>query len=102
MNGCWRAARFVAGLLSGLGAEVRMVQGVPGSNPMVLARLGGWDPAVPCVLLHAHYDVQPPGGEAAWASPPFVLTGKVRGVAVCRDRSFPMCDLQLCRGEGVD
>jgi acetylornithine deacetylase/succinyl-diaminopimelate desuccinylase-like protein len=86
VNACWRAARFVQSVLSRVGAEVRLVQGVPGSNPLVLGRLGGWQAGVPTVCLHAHYDVQPPGDPAAWASPPFQLTG-VNGYLYARGAS---------------
>lgn len=52
------------------------MQGVSGSNPLVLGRLGGWEEGVPTILLQATYDVQPAGDASAWDSPPFHLTGR--------------------------
>lgn len=89
VNACWRAARYLQDALSSFGAEVRLVCGSPGVNPTVLGRLGGFDPDVPAILLHAHYDVQPPGDMREWANPPFGLTGRDgflygRGASDCK------------------
>jgi acetylornithine deacetylase/succinyl-diaminopimelate desuccinylase-like protein len=59
-------------------AEILEAAGLPGVR---LLELDGVHPAVvghypapdgaPTVLLYAHHDVQPPGNEAEWTSPPF-------------------------------
>ncbi|MBK8077125.1 MAG: dipeptidase [Kineosporiaceae bacterium] len=73
------SAAAVADLLrrSGL-SEVEIVRvddpatGRPGS-PAVLAHRPG-PPGSRTVLLYAHHDVQPPGDDAGWTSPPFEPT----------------------------
>ncbi|UZN01683.1 dipeptidase [Cellulomonas sp. S1-8] len=72
------SAAAVARLLTAAGLpEVQVLRvtgpdGVPGA-PAVVARRPA--PAgAPTVLLYAHHDVQPPGDDAHWSSPPFAPT----------------------------
>lgn len=66
------AAEATAALLAQAGCEVRMLQ-LPAGPPAVLGEVAGPEGA-PTVLLYAHYDIQPPGDESAWLSPPYELT----------------------------
>jgi acetylornithine deacetylase/succinyl-diaminopimelate desuccinylase-like protein len=68
---CLRGAKFLARLLEGLGAEVKMSQCVEGKNPVVLGRLGN-NPAHPTVVFYGHYDVQP-AEEPDWRTAPWTL-----------------------------
>jgi acetylornithine deacetylase/succinyl-diaminopimelate desuccinylase-like protein len=60
------AARWVAEQLDFAGG--RVVEN--GGHPAVLAEWLG-APGAPTILVYGHYDVQPPGDEAEWESPPF-------------------------------
>ncbi|HEX2417600.1 MAG TPA: dipeptidase, partial [Micromonosporaceae bacterium] len=83
---CARAARWVLGKFSELGfSDARLEETADGSRAVIGHRPCP-DPDAPTVLLYAHYDVQPPLDEAAWRTPPFVLTevdGRWYGRGAC-------------------
>ncbi|MFN2613744.1 MAG: dipeptidase [Actinomycetota bacterium] len=63
------SAELTAELFEAEGLRTRLLE-VGGAHPAVLATHPA--PAgAPTVLLYAHHDVQPPGDEALWSSPPF-------------------------------
>lgn len=75
-----RSAEAVADLARGTGVfeEVRVLRAaIPGTDefgqPAVLATRKARN-GKPTILLYAHHDVQPPGDEALWDSPPFEAT----------------------------
>jgi acetylornithine deacetylase/succinyl-diaminopimelate desuccinylase-like protein len=63
------AAEYVAGLLSDVGLEARVLESHPG-RASVVARIEGEDPALPALLIHGHLDVVP-ANAADWRVPPF-------------------------------
>jgi cysteinylglycine-S-conjugate dipeptidase len=86
---CRRAAQWVADALTAEGLSDVELLDTPDGTASVYGYLPGPEGA-PTVLLYAHYDVQPPLDESAWATPPFELTEREdgrwygRGAADCK------------------
>ena len=60
----------------------------PGGAPLVVGELRARDDA-PTVLIYGHYDVQDPGDESAWTTPPFepdIRDGRLYARGACDDK----------------
>jgi acetylornithine deacetylase/succinyl-diaminopimelate desuccinylase-like protein len=90
-----RAADWLAGELRWANGRVVETDG----HPVVLAEWLG-RPGAPTILVYGHYDVQPPGDEAEWTSPPFeptVRNGRVYARGATDDKGPVVVALETAR-----
>ncbi|WEK60150.1 MAG: dipeptidase [Candidatus Microbacterium colombiense] len=101
-----RSAAAVATLAEGTGVfdEVRVLRAeIPGTGelgqPAVLATRAARN-GRPTILLYAHHDVQPPGDDALWETPPFeptVRDGRMYGRGAADDKAGVMAHIAAIR-----
>lgn len=101
-----RSAVAVASLAEATGVfdDVRVLRAaIPGTDeqgqPAVLATRAARN-GKPTILLYAHHDVQPPGDEALWQTPPFeptVRAGRLYGRGAADDKAGIMVHIASIR-----
>jgi len=91
------SAQAVAALLHAEGLEVEIVR--EGGRPAVIGHVDG-PQGSPTVMLYAHHDVQPPGADSDWESPPFEPTergGRVYARGIADDKAGVMAHVAALR-----
>ncbi len=87
------AAEWLAAKLAFANGRVEASDG----HPVVLGEWLG-APGAPTILVYGHYDVQPPGDEAAWTTPPFepsVRDGRIYARGATDDKGPVLVPLKV-------
>jgi acetylornithine deacetylase/succinyl-diaminopimelate desuccinylase-like protein len=82
------AAEWALRRVRGAGGTCGLVE-TPGGAPLVVGELRAQREDAPTVLIYGHYDVQDPGDESAWTTPPFepdIRDGRLYGRGACDDK----------------
>ncbi|MGD3109980.1 M20/M25/M40 family metallo-hydrolase [Streptomyces sp. YGL11-2] len=98
-----QARDLVVALLRDAGVTDIRELNLPDTAPVITATLPPPTPDAPTVLLYAHYDVQPPGDEHLWDSPPFEPTdieGGIRARGIADDKANVMVHIGALRAFG--
>lgn len=91
------SANAVAALLRAEGLDVEIIR--EGGRPAVVGHVDG-PPGSPTVTLYAHHDVQPPGRDEDWDSPPYEPTergGRLYGRGAADDKAGVMAHVAALR-----
>ncbi|RNI24373.1 dipeptidase [Flexivirga caeni] len=94
------SAEAVAALLRAEGLQVEIVR--EGGRPAVIGRLAAPEGA-PTITLYAHHDVQPPGNDSDWDTPPFEPVerdGRLYGRGAADDKAGVMAHIAALRAHG--
>lgn len=94
---------LLVGLLRDAGVEHVETLDLPDTAPVIFGEIPPPTPDAPTVLLYSHYDVQPPGDESLWKSPPFTPTeieGGLRARGIADDKSNVIAHLGMLRAFG--
>ncbi|MFI7340706.1 M20/M25/M40 family metallo-hydrolase [Streptomyces sp. NPDC050085] len=101
-----QAHDLLVGLLHDAGVEHVERIDLPDTAPVIFGEIPPPTPDAPTVLLYSHYDVQPPGDESLWQSPPFEPTpieegeGGLRARGIADDKSNVIAHLGMLRAFG--
>ncbi len=96
-----RSAEATAELLAKSGLERVEILRLPGAHPYAVGEWLHAGPDAPTILVYAHHDVQPPGREGHWRTPPFEPTrrgdGRLYGRGVVDDKAGVLLHLAAQR-----
>jgi acetylornithine deacetylase/succinyl-diaminopimelate desuccinylase-like protein len=84
----WAAAEWALRRVLAAGGTCELLD-TPSGAPLVVGELRAARADAPTVLVYGHYDVQDPGDEAAWTSPPFepaIRDGRLYARGACDDK----------------
>jgi len=96
------AHKLVVDLLRDAGVGKLETLNLPDTSPVITGEIPA-PPGAPTVLLYAHYDVQPPGDETLWKTPPFEPTevdGAIYARGVADDKSNVIVHVGALRAFG--